>query len=349
MTSSWYGGLGPGFFAMALSVLATPLLPQTPPLETLDLSDTMPLFVFVAVAILISGLHSRVRAARMQAEQLAAANQSLFLSERQARAEAEASTRIRDEFLAMVSHELRNPLNSISGWVSLMRTTNGTDAATVTHALSVIERNVRMQKVLVEDLVDFSQMRVGKLRINDLPVDMLRVVNAAIEAMRPGAEQKRVRISVEFKCRMGFVRGDADRLEQVLSNLLSNALKFTAAGGCICVKLDSVDDQLELTVSDSGIGIPANFLPLVFERFSQLDEENSCRFGGLGLGLSIARQLVELHRGTIQALSPGEGRGSAFIVRLPKLRVEEGFDRQLIDEPFAKTDLAQQSASACSG
>lgn len=325
MISTWYGGLRPGLIAIALSVLACTFF-HLPPIAALDISDfddTIRLGIFIIVALLISSLHSRIRSARGEAELLARSIQVLLLSERQARAEAEASTRVRDDFLAMVSHELRSPLNSIAGWLAILRKSGMTDVVNVERALDVIERNVNMQKVLIGDLSDVSQIAIGKLRVNASLVDMSKVVGAAIDTVRPSADEKRIRLSVHFDPAVGLVYGDADRLQQMTWNLLSNAVKFTPIGGSVIVELRILSNELDLLVSDTGIGIHSDFLPRIFEPFSQSEEQNARQFGGLGLGLSITQHLVELHRGTIQALSNGDGQGSTFIVKLPLFQVDQ--------------------------
>lgn len=349
MISSWYGGLGPGMLAIALSVLASTYF-LVPPIATLDMSDwndTVHLGIFIIVASLISSLHSRIRSARAEAEQLARSNQVLLLSERQARADAEASTRVRDDFLAMVSHELRNPLNSIAGWLAILRRSGVSDVGNAEHALGVIERNVNIQKLLIEDLLDLSQIAAGKLRIGAAPVDMLQVVSAAVESIQPSAREKEIRVTVDHDPSVGLVSGDAGRLHQVTWNLLSNAVKFTPVGGSVMVRLGSVDGRLQLSVSDTGMGIPADFLPRIFDRFSQSEEQNARRFGGLGLGLSISRHLVELHCGSIEVASNGPSGGSTFIIVLPLLQVERSkCDASLLKHPRGNSHLVSESVSA---
>lgn len=349
MISTWYGGLGPGMLAIALSVLSSSYF-LVPPIAALDMSDwndTVHLGIFIIVALLISSLHSRIRCARAEAEQLARSNQVLLLSERQARADAEASTRVRDDFLAMVSHELRNPLHSIVGWLAILRRSGVSDVGTAAHALGVIERNVNIQKLLIEDLLDLSQIASGKLRIDAAPVDMLQVVSAAVESIQPSAAEKKIRVTVDHDPSVRLVPGDAGRLHQVTWNLLSNAVKFTPVGGSVIVRLGSVDGKLQLSVSDTGMGIPADFLPRIFDRFSQSEEQNARRFGGLGLGLSISRHLVELHGGSIEVASNGPGGGSTFIIELPLMRVDRSkCDAFLLNHPSGSSHLESESLSA---
>ncbi len=231
-------------------------------------------------------------------------------------AELEQLSRLKDEFLATMSHELRTPLNAIFGWVTLLRTRR-LDEATQERALETIERNARAQKRLIEDLLDVSRIVSGKVALEIVPVDPRRVVEAALESMLPAAQAKGVTIVPTLASGAGTVRGDYSRLQQVVCNLLSNAIKFTPAGGRVEVHLARRGDDAEIRVIDSGQGIKPEFLPLVFDRFRQEDGSISRRHGGLGLGLAIVRHLVELHGGSVEAHSAGEGQGSQFIVRIP--------------------------------
>jgi signal transduction histidine kinase/CheY-like chemotaxis protein len=228
---------------------------------------------------------------------------------------AETATRARDEFLASVSHELRTPLTSIIGWIQLLR--EETDPAQLTEGLETIERNARAQSRLIEDILDFSRINAGKLRLDVRPIELIDVIGAAVEIVRPAADAKGVTLETVLDPSSGLVSGDADRLQQVVWNLLSNAVKFTPRGGRVQVRLQRVTSHSELTVSDTGEGISKEFLPFVFDRFSQADSTSSRKHGGLGLGLGIVRHLVELHGGTVQAFSSGLGNGSTFVVRLP--------------------------------
>jgi signal transduction histidine kinase/ActR/RegA family two-component response regulator len=228
---------------------------------------------------------------------------------------AETATRARDEFLASVSHELRTPLTSIIGWIQLLL--EETDPDQVTEGLETIDRNARAQSRLIEDILDFSRINAGKLRLDVRPVELIDVIGAAVEIVRPAADAKGVTLETVLDPSSGLVSGDADRLQQVVWNLLSNAVKFTPRGGRVQVRLERVTSHSELTVSDTGEGISKEFLPFVFDRFSQADSTSSRKHGGLGLGLGIVRHLVELHGGTVQAFSSGLGAGSTFVVRLP--------------------------------
>jgi len=228
---------------------------------------------------------------------------------------AETATRARDEFLASVSHELRTPLTSIVGWIQLLREEK--DPVNIAEGLETIERNARAQSRLIEDILDFSRINAGKLRLDVHPIELIDIIGAAIEVVRPAADAKGVTLESVLDPSSGLVSGDADRLQQVAWNLLSNAVKFTPRGGRVQVRLQRVTSHSELTVSDTGEGISRDFLPFVFDRFSQADSTSSRKHGGLGLGLGIVRHLVELHGGTVQAFSSGLGNGSTFVVRLP--------------------------------
>ena len=240
----------------------------------------------------------------------------LYQTEQQARLEAEAANRAKDEFLAVVSHELRAPLNAILGWTSLLRA-GQMEERQEQQALEIVERNARSQNRLLNDLLDVSSIIAGKLRLDLSPVEISPVVEAAIEAMRPLAETKGLVLQSTLEADGEIVSGDSDRLQQIVSNLLSNAIKFTPPGGHIQVKLERVRTQVEIVVSDTGIGISSDFLPQVFERFRQADHFSAGKRGGLGLGLTIVSQLVKLHNGAVHAESAGKGHGATFVVELP--------------------------------
>jgi signal transduction histidine kinase/ActR/RegA family two-component response regulator len=232
-------------------------------------------------------------------------------------ATAERATRARDEFLATVSHELRTPLTSIIGWIQLLE--GETDPAVLAEAHDTIGRNARAQSRLIEDILDFSRIHAGKLRLDVQPIDLVDVISGAVEVVRPAADAKGVRLDAVLDPNAGHVSGDTDRLQQVVWNLLSNAVKFTARDGKVQVRLERVNSHAEITVSDTGEGIAPEFLPYVFDRFSQADTGSTRQYGGLGLGLGIVKHLVELHGGTVKAYSPGPGRGATFVVCLPRL------------------------------
>jgi signal transduction histidine kinase len=235
-----------------------------------------------------------------------------------AREEAEAANRIKDEFLAVLSHELRTPLNPILGWSKLLRR-GGLDAERTAFALETIERNAKLQTQLIEDLLDVSRIIQGKLNLKMAPIDLVSVIEPAVETIRLAAEAKSIQIKPGLDLEIGPVLGDAARLQQVIWNLLSNAVKFTDEGGQVQIQLERVGSQAQIKVSDTGKGIHPNFLPHVFEYFRQEDGKTTRKFGGLGLGLAIVRYLVELHGGTVQAYSLGEDQGSTFTVNLPLL------------------------------
>ena len=241
--------------------------------------------------------------------------EELLARERQLRGQAEELSRLKDEFLATMSHELRTPLNAIFGWITLLRTRR-LDEATQARALETIERNARAQKRLIEDLLDVARVVTGKITLELGEVEPRRVIENAIATMQSAAQSKEVRIVPSLEGTPPL-RGDFARLQQVVCNLLSNAIKFTPAGGRIDVALTRRDDQVEISVTDTGQGIKPEFLPYVFERFRQEDGSIRRRHGGLGLGLAIVRHLVELHSGGVEARSDGEGLGARFIVRLP--------------------------------
>jgi signal transduction histidine kinase len=251
-------------------------------------------------------------------ERLRAENEreELLARERVLRGQAEELSRLKDEFLATMSHELRTPLNAIFGWITLLRTRR-LDEATQARALETIERNARTQKRLIEDLLDVSRIVSGKITLELGDVVPQRVIEGAIATMQPAARAKEVSIVPLLGEVTGIVRGDSARLQQVVCNLLSNAIKFTAPGGRIDVELAMGDDQVQISVADTGQGIKREFLPHVFERFRQEDGSISRRHGGLGLGLAIVRHLVDLHSGTVEAVSGGEGCGARFTVKLP--------------------------------
>jgi PAS domain S-box-containing protein len=278
--------------------------------------------------------------ARREAE---AERDSLLERERLARAQAEQANRSKDEFLAMVSHELRTPLNAMLGWARML--SSGTpDAARQKRGLEVIERNAIAQAQLIEDLLDVSRIVHGKLRLEVASMDLHAVVEAAIDSVRPGFDNKGLQLSVTLEPNLTPILGDAHRLQQVVWNLLSNSAKFTPKGGLVQVELRRVGTNVELSVTDNGRGIAESALPFVFDRFRQADASITRAFGGLGLGLSIARHLVELHGGTIQAESAGEGRGSRFVLTLGRLPLSTEGSRVLPATLPPRTPLSHASS-----
>ncbi|MEA5623597.1 ATP-binding protein [Nostoc sp. UHCC 0251] len=245
-------------------------------------------------------------------------DQALEIAEQRQKAKevAETANRIKDEFLAIVSHELRSPLNPILGWAKLLKNRSLNEATTV-RALETIERNAELQAQLIEDLLDISRILRGKLALNLQTVNLVFTIQAALETVQLAAEAKSIQINLHLDTAIGQVKGDSSRIQQIIWNLLSNAVKFTPSGGKVEVYLKQINSQLELRVSDTGKGISPDFLPYVFEYFRQADSSTTRSFGGLGLGLAIVRQLVELHGGTVWAESLGEGQGATFTVTLP--------------------------------
>jgi len=223
---------------------------------------------------------------------------------------------MKDEFLATLSHELRTPLNAIQGWATLLRQRQ-VSPEDMNRGLETIERNVRAQTQIVNDLLDMSRIISGKIHLEVQPMYLHEVINAALDAVRPSAAAKHIRIHPLLDSSIGLVRGDPNRLQQVLWNLLTNAVKFTPNGGRIQIVLERVNSHVEILVEDTGIGIRSEFLPYVFDRFRQGDPTTTRRYGGLGLGLSIVKNLVELHGGMVRVKSPGEGQGCTFMVVLP--------------------------------
>ncbi|HEY7544837.1 MAG TPA: response regulator [Blastocatellia bacterium] len=245
-----------------------------------------------------------------------AEREELLVKEQRAREEAQAANRAKDEFIAVVSHELRAPLNAMLGWARILRSTR-VDEATLAHAIEIIERSARTQSKLIEDLLDTSRIVSGKLRLDIRPVELRSVIENAAQVLLPAAEAKRIEIQLQFDVEREIITGDADRLQQIVWNLLSNAIKFTPNEGRVEVLLQRVDPHVRLTISDTGKGISPEYLPYIFDRFHQADTSSTRRQSGLGLGLSLVRHLVELHGGTVCAESEGEGRGATFTVDLP--------------------------------
>jgi len=260
------------------------------------------------VAILFKDISDRKRT---EAER-----EQLLQREQAARETAERANRIKDEFLAVLSHELRSPLNPILGWSRLLQDRK-LDAARTTHALETIERNAKLQVQLIDDLLDVSRILQGKLSLNVAPVNLATTITAALETVRLAAAAKTIQIQTILEPEVGQVLGDSGRLQQVIWNLLSNAVKFTPPGGRVEIRLEQVEAEAQITVSDTGKGILSQFLPHVFEYFRQADSATTRQFGGLGLGLAIVRQIVELHGGTVRADSSGEGQGATFTVKFP--------------------------------
>jgi len=257
---------------------------------------------------------------RRRAEAIEIASQQreeILDAERNARMAAQKATHLKDEFLATLSHELRTPLSAILGWTQVLIKGQAANPADQRRAIEVIDRNARAQVQLIDDLLDLSRIMSGKLRLDLQQISIIDVVQAALDSAAPAADAKEIRLNSLLDPARVIVNGDAGRLQQVVWNLLTNAIKFTPRGGRVQVLLQRVNSHVELSVADNGIGIPPNFLPRVFDRFSQRDGSSTRAHGGLGLGLAICKQLVELHGGSIRVASPGEGQGSTFFVDLP--------------------------------
>jgi signal transduction histidine kinase/ActR/RegA family two-component response regulator len=250
-----------------------------------------------------------------QAKHAAEERAQLLESERRTRAELERVSLMKDEFLATLSHELRTPLNAVLGWCELLLAE--TQDAKARRGLEIIERNARGQARMIDDLLDMNRIIAGKMRLDVVELDLAAVVESAVESIRPSAEAKEIRIRKIVDTSGTHVYGDPHRLQQVVWNLVSNAVKFTPKGGWVNVRVERVNSHVEIIVEDSGIGIPGEVLPHIFDRFRQADSSTTRRFGGLGLGLAIVRQLVDLHGGTVHAQSAGDGAGTRFVVKLP--------------------------------
>lgn len=245
----------------------------------------------------------------------------LLQCEQVARSQAETANRLKDEFLGTLSHELRTPLNAMLGWIQLLRCRKF-DEATTNQALETIDRNSRALLQLIEDVLDVSRIIQGKLQLDIQPVELTRIIQSAINTVLPAANAKEISIQCQLDETVGTVMGDVHRLQQVLWNLLSNAVKFTPKKGKVCVQMQRMNSWVQIRVIDTGIGISAEFLPYVFERFRQADSSTTRGYSGLGLGLAIVRHLVELHGGTVDAKSPGINQGAVLIVNLPMKAVE---------------------------
>jgi len=251
--------------------------------------------------------------------------EELLIREKAARTEAQTANRSKDEFISLVSHELRSPLNSILGYNRILRS-NPIDAKQITQSCEVIQRNVQRQIQIIDDLLDITRIASGKLRIDKQPTDIVPVLDEALAVVSPAAEVRGIELVANYNLNPEMVIGDPIRLQQVIGNILSNALKFSSDGGRIELKLERGVKDISIIVSDTGKGIAPEFLPHVFDRFRQADSSSSRRHGGLGLGLALVKHLVELHGGTVKAASEGIGLGSTFTVRLPLAVMDEYFE-----------------------
>ena len=272
----------------------------------------------------------------------------LLLSERAARAEAEHANRTKDEFLATLSHELRTPLSAILGWSHLVRSGN-LDEPQMSRAIETIERNARAQSQLIDDLLDVSRIITGKLQIEPEPVDLCSVIQTAIDSVRPAFEAKAIQFETDMESGACSVSGDANRLQQIFWNLFSNAIKFTPQGGQVRVGVRRRGPRVNISVSDSGIGISAEFLPYIFDRFRQADGSTTRVHGGLGLGLSIVKHLVQLHQGSVEVESEGIDKGATFIVSFPRAAAPSSRAADNTAEPKPKHEVPASLSNSLAG
>ena len=330
--SSWFLGFGPGM-VLAL-ILELTLDYFTPPQFAFKSAIIIfnRMVLFTSVVWFASWRRSAEQKLREQQELLEAA----LANEQRARRQAEAADRLKDEFLATVSHELRTPLSAILGWAAMLNM-DELDEKTTRIALSTIERNAKAQAEIISDILDVSSIMRGKLRIDARAVELAGIVRAAVDTLQLAARAKGLSLSVSLDSNC-LVVGDPDRLQQIVWNLVSNAIKFTPKGGMAQVLLARVNSHFELTVSDNGIGISREFLPHVFERFRQADSSSTRAHGGLGLGLAIVRNLAELHGGTVLAESSGLGQGAKFTLQLPIATAPQIEESELKLQPGERVD-----------
>lgn len=339
----------PGQFLAGIEVMSASSLPEG--FDLLELADGSVFERYSRSQFVDERNVGRVWSFRDVTERKRAEEERKQLIEREqfARAEAERASRMKDDFLANLSHELRTPLNAIVGWTQVLRR-RAMDDAEIRQGLETIERNARVQAQLIEDLLDMSRITSGKVRLDVQPVDPVSFIEAAVEAVRPAAEARGIRLEKILDPAAGPISGDPRRLQQVIWNLLSNAIKFTPRDGTVQVQLERIDSQVEISVADTGIGITPAFLAHAFERFRQADASSARRHGGLGLGLAIVKQLVELHGGTVRVKSLGEGAGTVFTVQLPVAAVHRmADDGERIHPHSAKTLSSDFEISDLSG
>ncbi|MGV3654475.1 MAG: MHYT domain-containing protein [Noviherbaspirillum sp.] len=320
--------------------------------ETLATTIIIATLAILTVALLVSVYDARLESRSQilaMSQATAEERRIMLMAEREARAQAESTNAMKDEFLATLSHELRTPLNSILGWTQLLQS-GIQDPATFRKGLDTIERNARAQAQLIEDLLDTSQIISGKVRLDMQRIDPITFITSALETIKPAAHDKELKLKTSLDPGAGPVSGDAGRLQQVMLNLLSNAVKFTPHGGTIQVTLERLHGEVVIRVIDSGIGIHPDFLRHVFDRFRQADASTTRRHGGLGLGLSIARHLAELQGGSVHAASPGEGKGATFTVQLPLHGSQPAAADQIpSDSSLAKAFAAPLAPTALTG
>ena len=315
IVSGWFGGAMSGFLSTAVGLVT--LFAELPPHP--GSGPIVEVALFALNGALVSGFCQRLRQTRDGFAAEACRKEELQRQNAELYAEAQRANRVKDDFLAVLSHELRTPLNAIVGWSEMMR--GGRLAEEMTgRALEVIHRNAQVASQLLADLLDVSRIVAGKLTLERVPTDMRVVVAAAMETLRCAADDKRLTLAAPLAAGPPLlVNGDPGRLQQVVLNLVVNAIKFTPSGGSVRVTLRRAEAGVELAVEDDGVGIPSELLPHVFERFRQGDSSTTRQYRGLGLGLNVARHVVELHEGTIAAHSEGVGRGSRFVVCLPQI------------------------------
>ncbi len=343
IASAWYLGLGPGLVFAVILELTLDYISRPPVAFKTAIIIFNRMVLFTSVVWFASSRRKAEEKLREQSQLL----QVALEREQAARSQAETSDRLKEEFLATVSHELRTPLSAILGWSSML-TFSTLDTETTSNALAVIERNAKAQAKIVGDILDVSSIVSGKLRIDARPVEFAKIVQSALETLQLAADAKAISLSVSLDPKAGVIAADPDRLQQIVWNLVANAIKFTPMGGRADVRLARADSHLVLTVSDNGIGIRPEFLPHVFERFRQADSSTTRKHGGLGLGLAIVRHLVELHGGTVSVESAGATQGAKFTVRLPAATAPQTTPSDLVvqtdeeanGEPAEAPDLA---------
>ena len=312
-----YGRLRGGLITLILAAFAASfwLIPFGRPAIT-DLSDLIGLGMFLVVGVVVVALCERLRREQSRAEVAAAERHEALNRERAARAKAEEANRLKDDFVASVSHELRSPLQAMLGWSELL-SAGLTDSGDTREGLEAIAENARIQAHLIDDLLDMGRLMAGKMRLNLSTINPRTVVEAAIRTVTPAASARDIRITKDFGEEAYTLTADADRLQQIVWNLLTNAIKFSPPGTAIRVSLQPQADGIALVVADQGCGLDPEFAPFIFDRFSQADPSRSRRHSGLGLGLSIVRNLVEMHGGCVTAFSEGLGKGTTMTVALP--------------------------------
>ena len=341
IASAWYLGLGPGLVFAVILELTLDYISRPPFAFKTAVIVFNRMVLFTSVVWFASSRRRAEEKLREQSHLL----QVALEREQAARSQAETADRLKEEFLATVSHELRTPLSAILGWAAMLNFST-LDVETTSNALAVIERNAKAQAKIVGDILDVSSIVSGKLRIEARPVELATIIQAAVDTLQLAADAKSISLSVSIDPDAGVVVGDPDRLQQVVWNLVANAIKFTPLGGRADVQLERVDSHVVLTVSDNGIGISHEFLPHVFERFRQADSSITRKHGGLGLGLAIVRHLVELHGGTVLVESAGAGQGAKFTVRLPAVTAPSPTPSDVVFQTSAEADANGEPAEA---